>query len=344
MELVVHLDEPWQKEAVEAIARRFEEMNPGVTVTVAIVPNAEIRANLYTGESSADLVQLFNRDIFDCMRDGRLLDLRPLIECNPQLISLFHPSIFRLIEHGEQIAVLPISAAMKGIFYNKSWFDKAGIPYPAEDWTWGDFEEIAIRLQESNVSEGENRYAARISFQREYMGLLLLTAGTDWLSPDGSRASGYTNSPQAVQAVQWAVDLVRKHQVARETQEYFANGDFLRNDVGIILDYYNMLHELQPHLQDDLGIAALPQFHKGQAVNEPWVCGFSITATTANAELAWSFLQELTCTSNELTRLVTEGSIAALRSVYSEVGHDRDPMRNAILSELSKAVQLPLAV
>jgi multiple sugar transport system substrate-binding protein len=344
MRLVVHIDEPWQKEAIEEIACRFVEMNPGVTVTVKVVPNAEIRKNLYTGESNADIVQLFNGDILDCIRDGRLLDLQLFVESDPELISLFHPSIFRLVEHGGQIAVLPISAAMKGIFYNKRWFDKAGIPYPAEDWTWHDFEEIAIRLQNSNVNEGEKRYAARISFQREYIGLLLLTAGTDWLSPDRRRASGYTNSPQAVQAVQWAVDLVRKHRVARETQEYFANGDFLRNDVGMILDYYNMLHELQPHLKDNLGIAGLPQFHKGQAVNEPWVCGFGISATTANPELAWSFLQELTCMSNALTRLVTEGSIAALQSVYLEVGHNLDPMRNAILSELSKAAQLPLAV
>ena len=341
-ELVVQIDEPWQKESVEEIARRFEVLNPGVKIIVKVVPNGEIRTTLYTGESNADLVQLFNGDIVDCSKDGLLLDLRTWLRQNHELENLFHPSIFRLIQPDGRVAVLPLSASMKGIFYNKQWFDKAGIPYPEEDWTWNDFMEIAIRLQRANVHKEEG-FAARISFHREYIGLLLLTAGTDWLSPDKRRASGYANNAQAVQAVQWAVDLVRKHQVARATQEYFANSDLIRNEVGMILDYYVMLHEIQPHLKEDLGVAGLPQFIDGHRVNEPWVCGFGISSKTINPKLAWSFLCEMTCTNNELTRLVSEGSIAPLRSVYSEVSHDSDPLRNAILAELENSAQLPVS-
>ncbi|MFC5406556.1 ABC transporter substrate-binding protein [Cohnella soli] len=341
MQLVVHIDEPWQKESVEEIARRFEATNPGVKIIVKVVPNGEIRTTLYNGESDADLVQLFNGDIVDCSKNGLLLDLQVWLGQNHELKNLFHPSIFRLVETDGRVAVLPLSASMKGIFYNKQWFDKAGIPYPVEGWTWNDFKEIGVRLQRANVQEGEERFAARISFHHEYIGLLLLTAGTDWLSPDRNRASGYTNSVQAVQAVKWAVDLVRKYQVARATQEYFKNSDLLRNEVGMILDYYNMLHEFQPQLKEDLGVAGLPQFIN--RVNEPWVCGFGISSKTVNPELAWSLLCELTCTSNELTRLVTEGSIAPLRSVYSEVGHNSNPLRNAILAELASSAQLPIS-
>ncbi|MFF2092181.1 extracellular solute-binding protein [Paenibacillus sp. NPDC058174] len=343
MQLVVHIDEPWQKESVEQITRRFEASNPGVKILVKVVPSGEIRTALFNGESDADLVQLFNGDIVDCSRNELLLDLNIWLRQNQELKSLFHPSIFRLAETEGRVAVLPLSASMKGIFYNKQWFDKAGIPYPLEGWTWNDFEEIAVRLQRVNVREGDGRFAARISFHHEYMGLLLLTAGTDWLSPDRKRASGYTNSVKSVQAVTWAADLVRKHQVAGATQAYFLNSDLLRNESGMILDYYNMLHEFQPHLKDDLGVAGLPFFDEGNRVNEPWVCGFGISSKTGNSELAWSLLCELTCTSNELTRLVTEGSIAPLRSVYSEAGHDRDPLRNTILAELANSAQLPVS-
>ncbi|MBM7565913.1 extracellular solute-binding protein [Paenibacillus sacheonensis] len=343
MQVVVHIDEPWQQEAVEEIARRFEASNPGVSVLVKVLPNGEIRSALIAGQSDADLVQLFNGDIADCARQGHLLDLRAWLGQNPDLIDLFHPSIFRLAEQEGSIAVLPLSATMKGIFYNKRWFDKAGIPYPAAGWTWDDFEKIAIRLQEANAAKDAKRFAARIPFQREYIGLLLLSAGTDWLSPDRSRASGYADSPPAIQAVQRAADLVRKHRAASATQDTFFNGDILRREAGMILDYYVMLHEIQPLLQDDLGIAGLPQFGTGQAANEPWVCGFGISSATAHPELAFSLLREMTCSANALTLLVTDGSIAALRAAYEEVGHDQDPLCNAVLAELANSAPLPIS-
>jgi len=310
--LRVAIDEPWQREAIEAVARRFEDVHPGVRVHIDLVSNGAIRSDLYAGESTADLVQLFNDDITDCSRDRLLLNLQPWID-TAGIEALFHPSILQLVQTESGITTIPISATMKGIFYNKKWFDQANIPYPEEGWTWEDFFETAHRLQGSNVSPGEERYAARISFHHEYIGLLLLTAGTYWMSPDRTKASGFANSPNAVKAITWATDLVRKHRVAHATKEYFSNSDLLANEAGMVLDYWIMLHEIQPQLKGNLGIAGLPHDREGVRVNEPWICGFGISAQTRHPELAKKLLYELTCTSNELTHLVTQGFIAPLR-------------------------------
>ncbi|MCJ8013479.1 ABC transporter substrate-binding protein [Paenibacillus sp. KQZ6P-2] len=340
--LRVAIDEPWQKESVETIARRFEDMHPDVSVHVDLVSNGAIRSDLYAGESTADLVQLFNDDITDSSRDRLLLDLQPWID-SAGIAALFHPSILQLVRTDSGITTIPISATMKGIFYNKMWFDKANIPYPEEGWTWEDFLEIAYRLQRSNVSPGEERYAARISFHQEYIGLLLLTAGTYWLSPDRTKATGYANSPEAVKAITWAAELVRKHRVARATQEHFSNSDLIANETGMVLDYWIMLHEIQPHLKGDLGIAGLPHFQGGVRINEPWISGFGISARTQHLELVRSLLYEISCTSNELTRLVTQGFISPLHSVYEEAQHDCDPLRCAILAEMAYGGSLPVS-
>lgn len=341
-ELRIVIDEPWQKESIEKIAKRFEAANPGVSVIVDVVDNGAIRSELYAGESKVDIVQLFNGDITDGSRDGLLLDLRPWVDAD-DTEALFHPSILRFVRNGDSIAAMPISATMKGIFYNKQWFDKAEIPYPEDGWTWDEFLDTGLKLQSANVSPGEERYAARISFHREYIGLLLSSAGTDWLSPDRTRATGYANSPEAVEAISWAADLVRKHQVAGATQDYFKNSDLLENKAGMILDYFIMLHENEPKLKENLGMVGLPYFRGGQRVNEPWICGFGIVSRTGHPELAWQLLRELTCTSNKLTRLVTQGFIAPLHSVYKEVGHDLDPLRRVVLEELAHGGLLPVS-
>ncbi|WP_158606913.1 extracellular solute-binding protein [Paenibacillus ginsengarvi] len=339
-ELRIMIDEPWQKESIEEIAKRFEALNPGVSVIINVVDNGVIRSELYAGESKVDIVQLFCGDITDGSRDGLLLDLLPWVETEG-IEALFHPSILRFVRNGESIAAMPLSATMKGIFYNKQWFDKAGIPYPEDGWTWDEFQETALKLQSANVSPGEERFAARISFHREYMRLLLLTAGTDMLSPDQTRATGYMNSPKAVETISWAVDLVRKHRVAWATHDYFKNSDLLENKTGMILDYFIMLHEIEPKLKENLGMVGLPYFRGGVRVNEPWVCGFGIASRTQYPELAWQLLRELTCTSNELTRLVTQGFIAPLHSVYKEVGHETDPLRRVVLEEFAYGSALP---
>jgi len=341
-ELRIMIDEPWQKESIEAIAKRFETANPSVRVVVDVVANGAIRSELYAGESKVDIVQLFNGDITDCSRDGVLLDLQPWVDAD-DIEALFHPSILQFARHGGRIAVMPLSATMKGIFYNKQWFQMAGLPYPEDGWTWEEFLETALKLQSANVTPGEERYAARISFHREYMRLLLVTAGTDWLSTDRTRASGYTNSPEAVEAVTWAAGLVRKHGVAWATHDYFKNSDLLENKTGMILDYFIMLHEIEPKLKENLGVVGLPYFRGGQRVNEPWVCGFGIASRTGHPELAWQLLRELACTSNELTWLVTQGFIAPLHSVYKEAGHDLDPHRRVVLEELAYGGTLPVS-
>ena len=32
------------------------------------------------------------------------------------------------------------------IYYNKDLFDKAGVPYPKDGWTWEDFQDTAVKL------------------------------------------------------------------------------------------------------------------------------------------------------------------------------------------------------
>ncbi|QHW29817.1 extracellular solute-binding protein [Paenibacillus rhizovicinus] len=340
VQLRIDIYEDWQLEAVEKAARRFEEAHDGVRVEVRLLPDREIREGLQDGTSGSDLVQLANGDFVDCSRNGRLLDLTAWAHTH-QLELLFHPALWRLLQVDGRLAGLPISATVKSIFYNKEWFRSAGIPDPADGWTWQDFIATAQWLQTANACEGQDRFAARLSFDWEYIGLLLLSSGTSWLSPEGSKASGYANSEAAVKTVKMAAALVREHKLSPATQDWFTHGDLTEGKTGMILDYMIMLHEIEPILGRRLGIASLPRDPATERTNEPWISGFGIASGSAEPALAFQLLTELTCSSNELTRLVTDGFIAPLKSVYEEAGHHRHPLRERVLAELAFAGPLP---
>ncbi|MCA5011083.1 extracellular solute-binding protein, partial [Clostridioides difficile] len=39
------------------------------------------------------------------------------------------------------------------LWYNKTMFDEAGIPYPDKDWTWDDYAEAAKKLTKADGSQ-----------------------------------------------------------------------------------------------------------------------------------------------------------------------------------------------
>jgi multiple sugar transport system substrate-binding protein len=110
------------------------------------------------------------------------------------------------------------------IYYNTQSFEKAGVEPPTADWTWEEFVDIAQRL--TLDSEGRNRLdpdfdetnvvqwgfrVRQFSFEWVYR---LWENGGDVLSPDGTTATGYLDSPESIEAIKWLRDLVLEAGVA----------------------------------------------------------------------------------------------------------------------------------
>ncbi len=95
------------------------------------------------------------------------------------------------------------------IFYNKDIFDEAGVPYPEGDWTWDEFVEVAKKLTLKDPNSSRNRTYG-------IMGYDLMEAiwqnGGHLYSEDGTRCT--LDSPEAVQAAQWLMDLQFLHECA----------------------------------------------------------------------------------------------------------------------------------
>ena len=56
---------------------------------------------------------------------------------------------------------LPKDMDTVGVWYNKTLFDAAKVKYPADDWTWADFQEAAAKLTDPDKGVLRHRGAAR---------------------------------------------------------------------------------------------------------------------------------------------------------------------------------------
>lgn len=124
------------------------------------------------------------------------------------------PSMRReAMQEGRQY-VFPTNCGPFVLFYNKAVFDRAGIPYPHGDWTWNQFLAICRKLTRRRADgRGTETYGVFGLDARE----LIWQNGGHVFSPEGTRC--VVDSPEAVEAAQWYVDLFAKERVAPSPAE-----------------------------------------------------------------------------------------------------------------------------
>ena len=92
------------------------------------------------------------------------------------------------------------------LVYNKKLFDKAGLAYPTESWTWDDFRTAAKKLTDASRKQYGWAYVADGSEDTTWRWLAMLwQAGGDLVSPDGTKAA--FDSPAGLKATQLLHDI-----------------------------------------------------------------------------------------------------------------------------------------
>jgi len=132
----------------EELFADFEAAHPGVAVKLE--PSGE---NTYYGGAAYDVDQYLEASLAyagtadvlymsswnlstEATRAGHLLDLSPLVSGDPSLNeSDFFPAIWQSVQWDNGIWMLPVSADVQILIYDKKAFDEAGLAYPDASWT-----------------------------------------------------------------------------------------------------------------------------------------------------------------------------------------------------------------
>jgi multiple sugar transport system substrate-binding protein len=216
-------------EAYQQFIADFQEAHPGVTINALETP-PEFDTQLLVDLAAGTAPDVWNQDASTLARlvdAGYVLDMNECLALVPEFdLDRFFPSVLSIHqrEEGGPIYGVPNDFTPMVIYYNTQSFERAGVEPPSGDWTWDEFVEVAQRL--TLDSEGRNRLdpdfdasnvvqwgfrVRQFSFEWLYR---LWENGGDVLSPDGTTASGYLDSPESIEAITWLRDLVTEQGVA----------------------------------------------------------------------------------------------------------------------------------
>lgn len=187
------------------IFEEFEKENPGIKVKPVFAPYDKYNDKFLTmsaGGDQPDLVWLQPSAMGQFVSKGILMDLSDKQMNEDEYL----PNVLELGQvDGKQYALIR-DASTTMIGYNKDMFDAAGVPYPKDDWTWGDFLDAAKKL-----TKVENGKTVQFGIENFYLDQLLTSNGGGLVSQDGKEV--IIDSPESIEAAKFARDLINKYHV-----------------------------------------------------------------------------------------------------------------------------------
>jgi len=216
-------------QAYQTFIGGFEASHPGVTINALETP-PEFDTQLLVDLAAGTAPDIWNQDASTLARlvdSGYVLDMNECVNLVPEFnLDRFFPSVLAIHqrEAGGPIYGVPNDFTPMVIYYNTKSFENAKVAPPQAGWTWDDFVKTAQELtldsagrnrldpafDEANVVQWGFR-VRKFSFEWIYR---VWQNGGDVISPDGTTATGYLDSPESIAAITWLRDLVTEQKVA----------------------------------------------------------------------------------------------------------------------------------
>jgi multiple sugar transport system substrate-binding protein len=347
--------EPWNNAIAE-----FNEMYPNVEVQLEAVPQeygTKLLAQFAAG-TAPDVYMVGDGDVAKFVGRGVVEPLDAYMQGEDGLdIDTFFPAIAEFGQISGNTYLMSKDFSPLVLYYNKDIFREAGVDFPSADWTWEDLLAVAKQL----TVDANGNTAASEDFDKdsiEKWGIMLpahwgdplwlrgilpiiFQNGGTTLSEDGTTATGYMNSPETVEALQWYVDLFKTHYVApsREDLDAYAGTDWFQS--GLAAMVWTGRWPLKDYLKNpdlSFGTMGLPAGPKGNANALCWA-GFAMYSESENKEAAWAFLKHIAA--GDGAQEFAKYGFTAVKDIAELQGLDADPFNGPIVTDLENVKQLP---
>lgn len=211
----------WDSKAAEPIEaeviKAFNQQYPDIQVTIEFNPDAydDKLLTAMAGGTAPDVFMWWNFPSL-VARNG-IEDLTPFVEGPDGLDpAIYYKQVLDYNRVGDGLYGLPKDFTPRAYFYNTALFDAAGVPYPTNDWTTDDLLELATAL---TVGEGPDKQYGFFTFSGVYpLQGYVWQHGGDFISPDGTVATGYCDSEATTSVLDWHAAMSLTHEVAPTPQ------------------------------------------------------------------------------------------------------------------------------
>jgi multiple sugar transport system substrate-binding protein len=341
-----------EEQGFRDIIERYQAENPNVTVNLELLPAAtaveQLDVRLAAGQAP-DIVRVgFRGDAIHYAQAGGLVDLTPYLD--DANLDDFLPAAMELMRYEGGIYGLPINTDTFGLFYNKAYFEQAGVtpPESAEAcWTWDEFIEIGRQVQEN--SDAEYALSHLVTNGKRWLSLLYENGGQLFAE---DMQTPMIEEPEGIETIAWTQSWYTEGLVppgnSMRGQDLAEN--LFANGLSAMLIHGNYI---MPYLVENMdegswGVTYLP-CSTGQG-NDFGGTGLSVTKDAENPEAAADFVQFATNPDNlaayaaSTLFLPTRQSVIDQGVEWSTLGEEMNFFAEELLPELNPAMARVMAM
>jgi len=307
--------DPAELAAYQTLVDAFAEKHPEIQVELVHIPSqsdyrARLGADLAAG-TPADVVLINYRRYAQFAAAGALEPLAPYLakseltkeaDFYPQAIE---PFVWNLRSSGSgQLMCIPQNLSSLVIYYNKDLFTQAGTTFPQPGWTWDDFVQTALALTKDTNGDGmTDQYGLGIEPTLIRLVPFLWQSGQELVDGAAAAQGGETSegtaptrlmldTPEALRAVQFFVDLSLKHHVVPTAEEEAAEDSESRFINGRTAMFFNSRRGVPTYREItafDWDVARLPQDVTAASVLHS--DAYCLPSASRNKDAAWTFIE-----------------------------------------------------
>ncbi|MFN8579778.1 MAG: sugar ABC transporter substrate-binding protein [Gemmatimonadaceae bacterium] len=342
----------WQSPEENALdvpaIRAFEQTHPGVRVVNEPVSNqAEYREKVITNiaaGSPPDVLLLDGIDVPSFIDGNVLLDLTSYAPRVGIDLAWFYPNVLSMFARDGRTYALPKGFSPMVMYFNRQMFDRAGVPYPRDGWTFDDFLHAAKALTRDVDGDGTPDEWGAVVLRPFYTWQAYVwSGGGDILTPDGQHATGALDTPATDSALSFLTGLSVREGVAPRPNAFRAvTGNETRLFYSGKLALLPSGHWLLPHIREELaaghlrlGVTSTPRANDALPATPLFASGWAVPRNTSHRKLAVELAAALAGPAAQRSRLEAGLELSTIPAVQEAfAGKDTLGLESAFLRQV----------
>lgn len=195
----------------QAARRAFEASHPNLRIQFIKSNEGRKVETMIAGGDAPDIINIDMGHVHFYVQANVIRELTPYLTDRDRAdLPQYFPVTLAPFQRGAALYGLPWGYVPFILFYNKNQFDKYGVPYPNDRWTWEDYRRAALRMTHSKDGYPDEFGAAFAPWQDGYYCWIYQNGGRV-LTPDGRHAT--FDAPKVVEAVAFLHRLTSEDRV-----------------------------------------------------------------------------------------------------------------------------------
>jgi len=291
--------QPIEQEAYKAVVKEFEKANPDVKVNVVVTAGDQYATKLQAAIAGRKIPDVFFYNpgqLKAYVNSNVLMDITKQVEGaeNINLDDIWKSGVEKYRFDGETIGQgaiygLPKDLGPFALGYNKTMFEKAGVPLPDKDkpMTWDQFITISKQLTKDTNGDGKtDQYGTGFNVNWALQPFVW-SNGADFVNEDHTKVT--VDDPKFVEALQYFADMQNKHKVTPsigESQSLDTYQRWLRGQLAFFPVGPWDMGTFEKELKFDYDLMPWPAGSTGESAAWIGSLGIGVAKTSKNADAA----------------------------------------------------------